>query len=130
GLVRGSSRGGDGNDVVRDDIRGNKANLIQGVHPNAMVYHERNEANGDIEVVTAARYGGAHERRPEDTRGQSLAACVSDHLFGHPFGLAVAEVEKLHVLVEVGLPEGALHRPAKDERGRNVIELLGPALKR
>jgi hypothetical protein len=109
---------------------GTKADLVQSIDANAVIHHERNQANGDIEVVASARNGGTHESGPEDPHGKSLAARVFNHLFRYPFGLAVSEIEKLHVLVQVGLIQDALDRPAKHEGRRDVIELLGPSFER
>ena len=102
-LIRRAGSGGDRNDVVRHNVRGNKTDLVQSIDSNAVIHHERNQANGDIEVVASARDGGTHESRPENPRGKSPAARVHNHLFRYPFRLAVAEIEKLHILVEVGL---------------------------
>ncbi len=58
------------------------------------------------------------------------AARVRNDLFRYPFGLAVSEIEKLHIPVEVGLIQDRFDGPAKHEGRRDVIEFLGPSFER
>jgi hypothetical protein len=102
-LIGRAGSGGNRNDIVSRDVRGNETNLVQSIHSNAVIHHERNQTNGYIEVIASACNGGANQSGPENPRGKSLAARVHNHLFRYPFGLAVSEIEKLHILVQVGL---------------------------
>ena len=81
-------------------------------------------------LLPTAGNGGTHQGGPEDPRSKPTTARVHHHLLRYPLGLAVAEIEKLHVLVEVGLVQNFLDRPAKYEGSRDVIEALGPSFER
>ncbi len=129
-MIRRAGSGGNRNDIVRHDVRGNETHLVHGIDSDAVIHHERNQANGDIEVVAAARNRGTHQSRPEDPRSKPVAARVHHHLFRYPFGLAVSKIEKLHVLVQVGLIQDFLHRPAEHESSGDVVEAFGTSFER
>ena len=129
-LIRRAGSCGNRNDIVSRDVCGNETNLVQSIDSNAVIHHERNQTNGDIEVIASAGNGGTHQSGPENPRSKSPAARVHNHLFRYPFGLAVSKIEKLHILVQVGLIQNFLNRPAKHEGSRDVIEALGPSFER
>src|SRR5580658_733486 len=129
-LILRAGGGGNRNDIVRREVCGNETHLVQSIDSNAVIYHECHKTNGDIEVIASTGNGGTHQSRPENPRRKSPAASVHDHLLRYPLGLAVSKIEKLHILVQVGLVKNTLDRPAKHEGSRDVIEALRPSFER
>ena len=70
-LIRRAASGGNGNDVVRHNVRRNETHLIESINANAVIHHEGNEANGDIKVVASAGDGRTHQSGSENSRGKS-----------------------------------------------------------
>src|ERR1017187_2134038 len=51
-----------------------------------------------------------------------MSCSIEHNLFGHPFGLAVAEVEPFRFVVRIGFVQNLFHGPSKNESRRKKVQ--------